>query len=145
MFKKKKQLRLWHLVLSLHGKYKGINGSSDRFSFLGLQSHCRWWLQPWNWKTLAPWKESYDKPRQRIKKQRGGFRMGNTCVPVADSFWYLAKLIQFVKFKNKIKLKKNKVLKEKKKKQRCHFVDQGPYSQSYDFFSNQVQMWELHH
>ena len=32
--------------------------------------------------------------------------MGNTCIPVADSFWYLAKLIQFVKFKNKIKFKK---------------------------------------
>ena len=28
---------------------------------------------------------------------RGGFRMGNTCIPVADSFWYLAKLIQFCK------------------------------------------------
>ena len=26
---------------------------------------------------------------------RGGFRVGNTCIPVADSFWYLAKLIQF--------------------------------------------------
>ena len=36
----------------------------------------------------------------------GGFRMGNTCIPVVDSFWYLAKLIQFVKFKNKIKKKK---------------------------------------
>ena len=22
--------------------------------FLGLQNHCRWWLQPWNEKTLAP-------------------------------------------------------------------------------------------
>ena len=32
--------------------------------------------------------------------------IGNTCIPVADSFWYLAKLIQFVKFKNKIKEKK---------------------------------------
>ena len=21
------------------------------------------WLQPWNWKTLTPWKESYDQPR----------------------------------------------------------------------------------
>ena len=21
--------------------------------FLGLQNHCRWWLQSWNWKTLA--------------------------------------------------------------------------------------------
>ena len=36
----------------------------------GLQNHCRWWLQPWNSKTLAPWQESYDQPRQHIKKQR---------------------------------------------------------------------------
>ena len=27
------------------------------------------WLQPWNYKMLAPWKKSYDKPRQHIKKQ----------------------------------------------------------------------------
>ena len=27
----------------------------------------------------------------------GGFRMGNTCIPVMDSFWYLAKLIQLCK------------------------------------------------
>ena len=27
----------------------------------------------------------------------GGFRMGNTCIPVAVSFRYLAKLIQFGK------------------------------------------------
>ena len=24
------------------------NGNSDRLCFLGLQNHCRWWLQPWN-------------------------------------------------------------------------------------------------
>ena len=41
-----------------------------RLYFLGLQNHCRWWLQPWNWKMLAPWKKSYDQPRQHIKKQR---------------------------------------------------------------------------
>ena len=29
----------------------------------GLQNHCRWWLQPWNYKALTPWKESYDQPR----------------------------------------------------------------------------------
>ena len=29
--------------------------------FWGLQNHCRLWLQPWNWKTLAPWKKSYDQ------------------------------------------------------------------------------------
>ena len=26
----------------------GNNGNSDRLYFLGLQNHCRWWLQPWN-------------------------------------------------------------------------------------------------
>ena len=26
----------------------GKNGNSDKLYFLGLQSHCRWWLQPWN-------------------------------------------------------------------------------------------------
>ena len=43
----------------------------------------------------APWKKSYDKPRQHVKKQR------------------------------------------------CHFADRGPYSQSYGFFSSHVWMWEL--
>ena len=28
--------------------YGGNNGNSDRLYFLGLQNHCRWWLQPWN-------------------------------------------------------------------------------------------------
>ena len=37
--------------------------------FGGLQNHCRWWLQPWNEKTLTPWKGSCDQPRQHIKKQ----------------------------------------------------------------------------
>ena len=37
--------------------------------FLGLQNHCGWWLQPWNQKTLAPWKKINDKPRQHVKKQ----------------------------------------------------------------------------
>ena len=43
----------------------------------------------------VPWKESYDKPRQCIKKQRH------------------------------------------------HFADKGPYSQSYGFSSSHVQKWEL--
>ena len=49
------------------------NGNSDRLYFGGLQNHCRWWLQPWNPKTLGPWKKSYDQPRQLIKKQRHYF------------------------------------------------------------------------
>ena len=43
------------------------------YCFEGLQNHCRWWLQPWNSKRLAPSKKSYDKPRQHIKKQRHYF------------------------------------------------------------------------
>ena len=43
-------------------------------------------------KTLAPWEESYDQPKQHIKMQRH------------------------------------------------YFADKGPYSQSYGFFSSQLQM-----
>ena len=25
-----------------------IDGKNKRLYFLGLQNHCRWWLQPWN-------------------------------------------------------------------------------------------------
>ena len=32
------------------------------------------------------------------REEGGGFRMGNTCIPVAYSFGYLAKLIQLCKF-----------------------------------------------
>ena len=46
--------------------------NSDRL-FLGLQNHWRWWLQLWNWKTLASWEESCNKSTQRIKKQRNHF------------------------------------------------------------------------
>ena len=51
----------------------GNNGNSEKLYFGGLQNHCRWWLQPWNYQTLAPWKKSYDQPRQHIKKQRHHF------------------------------------------------------------------------
>ena len=39
------------------GNRWGNSGNSGWLYFLGLQNHCRWWLQPWNWKTLTPWKE----------------------------------------------------------------------------------------
>ena len=36
--------------------------------------------------------------REGMGREEGGrFRMGNTCIPVTDSFRYLAKLIQFCK------------------------------------------------
>ena len=47
-----------HFMANRWGNY----GNSDRLYFFGLQDHCRWWLQPWNLKMLAPWKKSYDNP-----------------------------------------------------------------------------------
>ena len=43
------------------------------------------------------------------REEGGVFRMGNTCMPVVDSFLYMAEPINIVKFKNKIKLKKGGV------------------------------------
>ena len=54
------------IIISIHRK----SGNSDRFYFLGLQNYCGWWLQPWNSKMLAPWKESNSKPRPDILKKR---------------------------------------------------------------------------
>ena len=51
----------------------GNSGNSEILHFSGFQNHCRWWLQQWNEKTLTPWKENYDQPRQHIKKQRHYF------------------------------------------------------------------------
>jgi len=35
------------------------------------------------------------------REEGGGFRMGNTCIPVVDSFCYMAKPIQYCKVKTK--------------------------------------------
>ena len=37
-----------HFIANRRGK----SGKSDRFSFLGLQNHCRWWFQSWNKRCL---------------------------------------------------------------------------------------------
>ena len=63
----------------------GNNGNSDRLYFFVLQNHCRWWLQPWNLKMLAPWKKSFDQPRQHIKRQRHYF--ANKC-PSSQSYGF---------------------------------------------------------
>ena len=52
----KSWLKTQHSENSDHGNWShhvmanrwGNNGNSDRLYFLGLQNHCRWWLQPWN-------------------------------------------------------------------------------------------------
>ena len=38
-----------HGIWSHHFRHiDGETGNSERLNFLGLQNHCRWWLQPWN-------------------------------------------------------------------------------------------------
>ena len=64
-----KNLRSWHTVSSLHGKYVEKQWKRFRLYLLELQNHCRW-LQSWNQKTFAPWKKSYNQPKQYIKKQK---------------------------------------------------------------------------
>ena len=47
----------------------GNSGNSGWLYFSGLQNHCRWWLQPGNWKMLTPRKESYDQPDSILKSR----------------------------------------------------------------------------
>ena len=47
----------------------GNSGNSVRLYFLGLQNHCRWWLQPWKSKMLAPWKKIYDQVDSLLKSR----------------------------------------------------------------------------
>ena len=75
----------------------GNNGHSERLYFLGLQNHCRWWLQPWNKRCLL---------------------LGSKALTNLDSIL---------------------------KKQRHHFTDKCPHSQSYGFSSSCVKVWELDH
>ena len=49
------------------------NGNSDRLYFLGLQKSLWTETVAMKLKTLSPWKKSYDKPRQCIKKLRHYF------------------------------------------------------------------------
>ena len=55
------------------------------------------------------------------REEGGGFRMGNTGIPVVDSFQYLAKLIQYCKV-----LKYNKIQKKKLNIQKTKFMASGP-------------------
>ena len=52
-----------------------IGGKVGRESlyFLGLQNHCRWWLQLWNSETLAPWKKAMTNLDSILKKERYHF------------------------------------------------------------------------
>ena len=63
---------------------RGEGGSNDRFPLLGHQSHCGWWLQPWNQKSTASWQESNDKPR--LLKSRDITLLTKVCIVNATVF-----------------------------------------------------------
>ena len=69
----------------------GNDGNSQRLYFPGFQNHCRWWLQPWSLKTLAPWKKNNDKPREQIKKQRHYFAQVSPVVMNGWERWTIKK------------------------------------------------------
>ena len=48
---------------------QGNSGNSDRLYFLGFQNHCEWFLQPWNWKTLAPWKKAMTDLKSMLRNR----------------------------------------------------------------------------
>ena len=48
-------------------------------------------LDAWGWCTGTTQRDDMGR------EEGGGFRMGSTCTPVADSFRYLAKPIQYCK------------------------------------------------
>ena len=66
-------LRPWNWSDHFITNKRGKSGSNDRFYFLELQNTAGgdWshWIKRW----LAPWKKSYDKSRQCIKKQKHHF------------------------------------------------------------------------
>ena len=91
------------------------------------------------WKMLAPWKESYVKSSESENVSCSIVSdSGDTmdCTPPSSSVHGIlqAWMLEWVaKSRQHIK------------KQRYHFTNKGPNSQSYDFSSSHVQMWVLDH
>ena len=57
-------------------------------------------LDAWGWCTGTTQRDGTGR------EKGGGFRMGNMCIPVADSCWYMAKPVQYCKVKKKLKKRK---------------------------------------
>ena len=65
--------RSWYQVSSLHGKQRGKKWKQWQIFFSWAPKSLRTVTAAMKLKDLPPWKESYDKLRQHIKKQRHYF------------------------------------------------------------------------
>ena len=65
--------RLWHTVPSLHDKWMGKQWKQWQTLFSWAPKSLQMVTAAMKLKTLAPWKKSYDKPRQHIKTHRHHF------------------------------------------------------------------------
>ena len=65
--------RSWHLVLSLHGKQMGKQWKQWLTLFFWSPKSLQMVIAAMKLKDACSWKESYDQPRQHIKKQRHYF------------------------------------------------------------------------
>ena len=63
----------------------GNNRNSDRFYFLGLQNHCRWWMQPWNQRRLLLGRKAM-KNLDSILKSRNITLLTKVCLVKAMAF-----------------------------------------------------------
>ena len=128
--------------------------------FSGFQNHCRWWLQPWNLKTLVPWKKNYDKASERETE------VSQLCLTLCNPMDYTvrgilqARILEWVAppFSRESSQPRDWTQvsriagglftswtkpRDYIKKQRYYFADKGPNSQNCDLFSSHVWMWEL--
>ena len=61
----------WLRYLDREGKPipRKVSRSLHKPFSLIYQNHCRWCVQPWSWKTLTPWKESYEQLDSTLKSR----------------------------------------------------------------------------
>ena len=71
--------------------------------FLGIQNHCRQWLQPWNLKTLSPWRKAMMNLEGILKSRDITFltkvyivkAIGFPLVMYGYECWTIKKAVQF--------------------------------------------------
>ena len=109
--------KFWHLISSLnvthHGKSSFLSKTHISCHFIWFKKKilgCFHVLAIINSAAMCTGMTQRDVMGREVAGWGGGFRMGNTCTPVADACWCMAKPIQCCKVKNNNK-KKNKIKK----------------------------------